>query len=140
MKETLPATTEEILPATTEEDFMTEETLPTTAEEEVTVTMEEEVTVPVEQNVTEKKWWKESKDKIISWMAAKDKWLIEMRGNLRMVATVITIQNVVNPPGGVNPPDGIRPGQSLLAENFRDEYVLFLKLNFNFIPICAALS
>jgi len=48
-----------------------------TAEEEVMVTMEEEVTVPVEQNVTEKKWWKEPKDKIISWMAARDKWLIE---------------------------------------------------------------
>ena len=115
MEETLPAITEEILPVTTEEDFTTEETLPTTAEEEVTVTMEEEVTVPVVQNVTEKKWWKEPKDKIISWMTAKDKWLIEMRGNLSMVATVITtisFQNVVNPPGGV------RLGQSVLAENF----------------------
>ena len=88
-----------MLSATTEEDFTTEETLPATADEQVTVTMEEEVTVPVEQNVTEKKWWKESKDKIISRMTTKDKWLIEMRGNLSMVATVIgtiSFQNVDN--------------------------------------------
>ncbi|ESW07126.1 hypothetical protein PHAVU_010G103700 [Phaseolus vulgaris] len=59
-------------------------------------------------------------------MTTKDKWLIEMRGNLSMVATVIptiSFQNVVNPPGGV------RSGQSVLAENFPNEYVLFLKLN-----------
>ena len=86
MEETLPGITEEILPATTEEDFTTEETLPATAEEEVTVTMDEKVTVPVQQNVTEKKWWKEPKDKIISWMTVKDKCLIDMRGNLSMVA------------------------------------------------------
>jgi len=77
--------------------------------------MEEEVTVLVEQNVTENKWWKEPKDKIISWMTAKDKWLIEMRGNLSMVATVIgtiSFQNVVNPLSGV------RTCQSVLAEIF----------------------
>ena len=105
---------------------MSHNLFPATAEQEVTDTMEEEVTVPVEQNVTEKKWWKEPKDKIISWMTAKDKLLIEMRGNLSMIAIVITtisFQNVVNPPGGV------RPGQSILAEIFSDEYVLFLKLN-----------
>ena len=45
-------------------------------------------------------------------MTPKDKWLIEMRGNLSMVATVIatiSFQNVVNP-------GGVRPGQSVLAD------------------------
>jgi len=46
-------------------------------------------------------------------MLTKEKWLIEMRGNLRMVATVIatiSFQIVVNPLGGV------RLDQSVLAE------------------------
>lgn len=73
----------------------------------------------------------------------KDQWLKDMRGNLSLVATVIstmTFQVAINPPGGVRPAtdtgDDIVcgegktcPGESVLAVVYPDAYERFLLSN-----------
>lgn len=79
----------------------------------------------------------------------KDEWLKDMRGNLSLVATVIstmTFQTAINPPGGVRPAkesgdvkcpksqdmfDGTNPcpGEAVLAVVLPDEYERFLLWN-----------
>ncbi|KAK7349276.1 hypothetical protein VNO77_06520 [Canavalia gladiata] len=84
-----------------------------------------------------------------NWVAHKDKdeWLKDMRGNLSLVATVIstmTFQFAFNPPGGVRPAkdtgddigcqnDEVKmvpcPGEAILAVVFPDQYFRFLLWN-----------
>ncbi|XP_061360231.1 uncharacterized protein LOC133304236 [Gastrolobium bilobum] len=77
-----------------------------------------------------------------------DEWLKDMRGNLSLVATVIstmTFQTVINPPGGVMPTkDNVKdvtdctfamtnkcpgPGEAILAVRFPGRYERFLVCN-----------
>jgi len=125
-------------------------TVPHSAEGETMVNEVEQ-----SRNERTKKGWR----KVWSWMAFKDKdeWLEQMRGNLGLIATVIstiTFQIALNPPGGVRPvkddgendPDVIActvynkdgnltnglklcPGEAVLAVIYPDDYLLFLFSN-----------
>ncbi|KAK8465035.1 hypothetical protein PHAVU_010G133800 [Phaseolus vulgaris] len=94
----------------------------------------------------ESKGWRKALKNVGNWLAHKDKdkWLKDMRGNLSLVATVITtmtFQNALNPPGGVRPPresegkvvcsDDIWPcpGESILAYRMPGHYTFFLIWN-----------
>ncbi|KAJ1420367.1 PGG domain [Sesbania bispinosa] len=98
-----------------------------------------------------KGYWRKFIEHVGSWMAHKDKdeWLKDMRGNLSLVATVIstmTFQFAYNPPGGVRPAkdsgdhiactndDGNDlitpcPGEAILAVVYPHDYLNFLYWN-----------
>ncbi|XP_027337328.1 uncharacterized protein LOC113851037 [Abrus precatorius] len=103
----------------------------------------------VEDTPIKNNGWRSFLKCVGSWLTHKDKdeWLKDMRGNLSLVATVIstmTFQFAFNPPGGVRPAkdtgDDIGcknyekkmvpcPGEAILAVVFPHEYFQFLLWN-----------
>ncbi|KAL2337648.1 hypothetical protein Fmac_012094 [Flemingia macrophylla] len=102
----------------------------------------------MEEEESESKGWKDCVKSVGKWMSHmdKDKWLMDMRGLLCVMATVMattTFQSATNPPGGVWPTlpitneesvkdqcrHGVCPGYSVLAVVEQDEYERFLIYN-----------
>lgn len=108
----------------------------------------EEIRTGTSMSTDQKKGcWRKMAKHALNWTPYKDKdkWLKDMRGNLSLVATVIstmTFQVAINPPGGVRPAtdhtaDVIEcgenvetcPGEAVLAVVFPGAYKEFLLWN-----------
>ncbi|TKY64308.1 mitogen-activated protein kinase 15 [Spatholobus suberectus] len=99
-------------------------------------------------DATPEKGWGKFLKQAVNLLAHQNQneWLKDMRGNLSLVATVIstmTFQVAINPPGGVRPPNENRdvecptvptytescPGEAILAIVFPHDYYKFLAWN-----------
>ncbi|CAK8560380.1 unnamed protein product [Lathyrus sativus] len=100
------------------------------------------------RNEEAKKGWRKVLEQIESWMVhedMEDKWLEQMRGNLGLIATIITtmtFQTGLNPPGGIRPvkDDGVTrcifiqnvqqcPGETVLGVLHPSDYILYIYSN-----------